>query len=371
MPVDGKIKLQIQEIEPEESHFNWIQLKRVLHPVNTELIVDSEYRKFFIVNKKLFENAIVLPETENSDASRIVHKKYLWERSPELGSSLQFDRENKLELKFKNLDLQKIPHLVIKSWYRDWVLGIEEDWESRTSLASWISKNRFEFTRAFLFLVLAFLGTWLSKGKGGQGLAILPYFIGSGGCDGGACGDGPGSVGCSFIYEYKDWKGDYARCTVSEPRVWAYNTEVIELPREAVQPDGTLELRIHSSKRHTLGFAGLVQGIERMAQSPMSEEYLDLTKAFHNRLNKDVASSLNSYHGEYVETIPGDIIDIEFERPKTNLKLGEKETYVIRASGFYTPLRKENRAKAGDWQSKISLEAKERLRSVKKLSAYR
>ncbi len=33
--INGKLKFQIQEVEPEESFFKWLEVRRVVHPANT------------------------------------------------------------------------------------------------------------------------------------------------------------------------------------------------------------------------------------------------------------------------------------------------------------------------------------------------
>src|SRR3989344_1011581 len=84
----------------------------------------------------------------------------------------------------------------------------------------------------------------------------------------------------------------------------------------------------------------------------------------HNRLEKEVSDVLKSEQGEYVQTIPGDTIDLEFASPELSPSEDKRETYLIRASGFYTALRDENRVAAGNWRDKIPEEARARLSNL-------
>src|SRR3989344_5665805 len=58
---NGKITLQLQEIEAEETFIDWVKLMRVLHPVGTEVVVDSGFEKFYVFDKKNIEEKILLP----------------------------------------------------------------------------------------------------------------------------------------------------------------------------------------------------------------------------------------------------------------------------------------------------------------------
>lgn len=368
-PHQDKLLFQIQEIELEESYFKWLDLKRIVHPVGTEVVVDSEYKKYYILDREKFRKNISLPssvKTENGRARKeeLGGKESIW-NDPKTG--IKFEHEESIELVFKGFEQNKTPYLVVKSWFRDWVLGLEEEWTP--------VKHRFmpqllnSHTARSTFTVLAALvGLFFwRRGVYFEPSFILPLIGGcSCGCGAASCNDCP----CSFVYKYQDALGQYHRVGVSEPRAWHWNTEIIEFPGEAVLADGTLKVKITSSKKHTLGFVGAVQNLENSTMGALQEEKLGLAKAFHSRLNHDFAPVLQQEEGEYVQTLPGDKIDLEFEASKRPPGSGQKETYLMRASGFYTALRAENRIKIGNWQEKISEEARQRLASLTPLSKY-
>lgn len=385
----GKIRLQVQEIELEESFFKWLRLRRVIHPEDSEVIVDSEYRKFHVVDRRRFEKELKLPNaiaTKISGGSQntILSKKLIWETNTANAPHVPLSKGEELEIIFKNLVPGKETHLVVKSWFRDWQLGLEETWKEKSeSLAPFVLFRRMVASPLAVVGGLALLG-WLEKnglsalglsafslihgGIGGTGTGSTAGSTGGTGSTGSTSGTTYGS-GCSLVYRYQDGQGLYHRFAVTEPRAWHYNTEVVELPQDAVQPDGTLRLKISSSKRHIVGFAGAIQSMNRIGK-PYVEEAIDLEKAYHHRLKMDMASDLKSAGGNYVQTIPGDIIDLEFSAPQRRLDSRERETYLMQASGFYTSLRRENRTRMGNWQERLSPEAKERLATLTPLKNY-
>ena len=362
-PHDGKLKFQIQEIELEESYFKWLQLKHIIHPKNTEVFVDSEYRKFYVVEKKQLEENVVLPDSasvgEENHISQIADKRFLSKSPRDTTSGLVLQKGDAVEITFKNLKPQETVHLVVKSWFRDWVLGLEEEWnrEKQSVLASFF-RPAGAIAKRLVVLPIIFLAGWFMQKRGISEsglLSLLPFVVGS---EYGSIKDV-----CCFAYQYKDKSGNYRLASISEPRAWQYNTEFIELPKEAVLLDGTLSIKMTAGRKHVLGFIGAVQGIGGI-QKEYREEEPELLYARHNRLEKEVSDVLKSEQGEYVQTIPGDTIDLEFASPELSPSEDKRETYLIRASGFYTALRDENRVAAGNWRDKISEEARARLSNL-------
>ena len=362
-PHNGKLLFQIQEIEPEESFFKLFRLKRVLHPKNTEVIVDSEFKKYYILPKSDFLKSVIFPSSvkdagkNDKEASFTADRAFKNDTKEERG--IRFQKNEDVYFSFKGLDAKETPYLLISSWHRDWKLGLEEEWigNPQFNFRSFIS--RLDFARVGAAAALL-VGSWISGKWGGVAAAASgPLFIGM------------TQSPCSFAIEYKDRGGTYSKITVTEARAWKYNTEIIEIPRDSVTPDGELELRVMSSKRHTIGFMGISQKVDSLSDKNYQEEILPLTAAKHSRLGKDVSSDLKSREGAYVHTIPGDMIDLEFGIPENSVSGENTETYLIQSSGFYTSLRPENQKLAGDWREKVSKEAKERLEKLVSLNSYK
>ncbi|KKU52794.1 MAG: hypothetical protein A3H69_02330 [Candidatus Sungbacteria bacterium RIFCSPLOWO2_02_FULL_47_9] len=362
-PHNGKLLFQIQEIEPEESFFKFLRLKRVLHPKNTEVIVDSEFKKYYVLPKTDFLKSIIFPSrVRNADKKDVaVHFNLdrIFKSDTEGEDGIKFQKKEDFYFSFNGLNPKETPHLLLSSFLRDWKLGFEEEWVggSQFSFRSLIS--RLDLARAGVMAVLL-VASWIAGKWGGIAVATAssPLFIGA-------------QSGCSFVIEYKDRDGVFERVGVTEPRAWKYNTEIIEIPREGISPEGKLELKIKSSKRHSLGFAGISQKIESLNDKNYQEETVPLTMAEHGRLHKDVSSDLKNREGAYVHTIPGDTINLEFSVSESLVPNEDKETYLIQSSGFFTSLRPENKKLAGNWEEKISKEAKKRLEKLVSLNSYK
>ena len=366
-PTNGKLLFQIQEREIEESFFKWLKLRRVVHPKNTEIVADSDYTKFYVLKRRGFEESLVLPTAVMTRkgvdiAARVVGQQLVWQQEAsdnDKDTAIRFQKNDSVEVIFKNLKKNVAPFLVTKSWFRDWIPGYSDDWAiSNTFVALFHQRSPFGNIKTATLLPI-FLGFWLLHkiGLGEGAIAIAPFFF--------------GYQVCSLIYEYKDAEGSYQKVAVSEPRAWHYNNEIIGLPKESILSDGELRLRITSTKRHTLGFVGVTQQMKDVEEKQFTQEEVRLSRAYHHRLKKDVTRELNNAESEYVHMVTGDVVDLEFDA--SNMPIGEdqKETYVIQSSGFYTALRPEYRQFADDWQTKRAAEDKKRRGQLVSISSYK
>ena len=402
--IAGKLLFQLHEIETEESFFKWIRLSRVIHPKGTEIIVDSEYKKFYVVPRTEFEKSVIVPSSVKSGAAEVTNlvsdraDMFNMEVNPQKPDGVFVDSGNYTEVLFNGLNKDKPVFLIVKSWYRDWMIGLEEDWQEKRPISHFSIFSNPALTRPLAALALI-VGSFILERRGLLGSVFLaPFFMGdsgsgpgdapgdgdtgdspgassgSGACGGnaGACGSASGgSVGCCLVYEYLDATGTYRRTAITEPRAWRYNLEMIELPEDAVLQGGEMRLRIKSSKKHNLGFVAVTQDFTALGRNEYQKEDLPLISAMHDRNGESVESMLKDERaGGYVQTLPGDKVSLEFAASQTKLGETESETYLFHASGFYTALRGHSRNAIGNWQEKISAEAKARLSLLKNLSNY-
>lgn len=366
VPVGSKLLFQIQEREIEESFFKWLKLRRVVHPKNTEIVVGSDYTKFYVLKRLRLEENLVLPTAiitkKGIDiAARIADKRLVWQEEVsdnDKDTSIRFQKNDSVEIVFQNLNENKVPFLVTKAWFRDWIPGYSDDWAASNTFAALFQHSPLGAIKTAALLPI-FLGIWLLHkiGLGEGAIAAVPFIF--------------GYEECSLIYEYKDAEGNYRQVAVSEPRAWHYNTEIIELPRESVSPNGEVRLKITSTKRHTLGFIGITQQMEEIEEKQFRQEDVKLSRAYHHRLQKDVTAELNNAGDEYVHTVTGDVVDMEFDAPDAPIGENQKETYVIQSSGFYTALRPEYKKFAGAWHARRTDEDKTRRGQLVSVSAYK
>lgn len=346
---NGVLKFQIQEIEPEESFFNYLKLFRVVHAKNAEIITDSDFKNFSVFGEKVLKKA-VLPE------AGVKFPKFL-----ESGECV--------DLVFKNLKPSDKLYLITKAGYRDWVLGEAENYRQKSVLSKILkSKTLAKIAAgAALFFALTFWKKSLAS------LSLAPFMLTDSGGDpgeGGSTGTGndPGGIrgGKCLTLFYKNNPRDWQYFSTIFPRAWQANLELTQIPREAVH-EGSLELKIRATKRHELEWIGLLKNPK---EKNFKIEPLALKSARHSRFGEEVSGILQKRNDGFIRTVPGDTIDLEFTAPAAKLGRNQKESYLIQAGGFYTPLTKEGKKLAGNWQEKISQEAKERLANLKSLSDY-
>jgi len=365
-PTNGKFLFQIQEREIEESFFKWLKLQRVVHPKNTEIVVDSNYAKFYVLKRRGLEESLALPAAvitrEGVDiAARIADKRLIWQQEAsdnDKDTSIRFQKNDGVEVLFRNLKKDATPFLVTKSWFRDWIAGYSNDWAAPNTLAALFQRSPLGNIKTAALLPIV-LGVWLLHkiGLGEGAVAVAPFIF--------------GYQACSLVYEYEDAEGNYRQIAVSEPRAWHYNNEVTELPRESVSSDGDLRLRITSTKRHTLGFIGITQQMEDTEERQFIQDEVKLLRAYHHRLGQDVTAELNNHGNEYVHMVTGDVVDLEFNAPDTPISENQKETYVIQSSGFYTALRPEYKKFADDWETRRAAEDRKRRGQLISVSSYK
>lgn len=357
-PREGKLTFQIQEIEPEESFINGMTLLRVTHPAKSEVVVNSDYGKFYVLDKKKFLGNFIGPASVKSkngeDVSYLADNNNL-HNVPAI--ELTLSENDYVDAIFAGIASGGKYFLVTKSHYRDWVMGENPSLLSRAQFWARSFAGSRMLSKAIVASSLLF-APWLHK----NGL-LVPFIMLGGG---GSAGSSAGSTSCCLPISFKNSSGQYRQFTTIEPRGWRSSVEMTEIPQEAISGSGDLHLRVSATKRHRLDFVGLARNPEEL---PYQMEALGINRAWHNRLREDVAALLQYRAGNYLHTIPGDTVDVEFERPKSGTPRGTKETYLLRSAGFYIYLSPESKKIAGNWDEKLSDEAKERLSFIKERNA--
>lgn len=352
---DGVLALQLQENEEEESFVDWVRLIRVIHPKKSSVIVDSGFDSFRVFDKELAQKSIHLPDIVLQNgvniASSIRTHEWLWS-DPRQGEDPIVQKNDRMEFVFGGLRFGVAPALVMKSTFRDWMIGEENIEAAKKTLAAYIPVS---ILRAVPAILLVFAYFILERKSASGFFAFAPFLINS------------AAQSKSIVVSYKSEGGVYRVATVNKPRAWAYGTEHVALPKEAIWKDGSVHLKADFTKRHKLAFVGILQG---MKESSYRTEELPVVRAVSSRLG-DVSAKLSRGSREYAHMIPGDAIDVFFADEKLKLKKDEAETYLMQSMGFYSPLSKKSKKLAGNWKERISPEARAFTESLVKLSEYR
>ncbi|MFA5841719.1 MAG: hypothetical protein WC835_02005, partial [Candidatus Paceibacterota bacterium] len=383
-PKDGRLSFRIKEVEPEESYIDHMTLSRFVYNKDAELLVDSGFKSVRVFKKE------ALLSGEGISKQRI-----LWngeDVSETLGNSIAIFENSDGEGRFiePGKDIVEIEgklsgsgaeaYLVLKSYYRDWTLGeIFEQAKAKNSI-SWreflgSARTPGDFVKVgVLMAITVFLGVTSSVVPSLRSGAItindtkeLAALFGPQK----ASADTPGFfpvVGRSIVVEY--WNGSsFSTLDVYSPRYYQMTRNVFRIPKAAIRETGDMRLRITATNRHKISYMGFVAPNETIVPKA---ETLKVTRAFHQRESKDYASVLNSRQsGDYLHTIPADIVDVEFEAPVRELKSDDQESYVLASGGIYTSLSESSRVEAGDWVSKLDTDARKWLEAMNALQEER
>lgn len=356
------LTLRLQEIEPEESFIYRIKLLRVVHSENEEIVIDAVKKEPYLVHKERFERELVFPSSSVLNAKKLLdglytrNKSRLWDDIAESRDDL-FQKGDSVEFIFKNIEKNEKFLLVLRSVYRDWMAS--EETKKAYSFSTFINSSAFAKIAAFGGLYFL-LKSWLPGGS----LTFLPFFIGAsapGDCTPSDC------ISKSINFSYRNVSGKFTPLIVQKPRSFRHSTEVVSVPKEAVGEDNSLVIKADFTKRHRLSFIGVAKAANQLTAANREELYIK--KALHSRLG-DVAATLRGEEKKGTHLIPGDTVEVSFENPARSIDSGQKETYLFQSSGFYTALRPEYKKLAGNWQDKLSSEAKKHLASLVSLKDY-
>ena len=345
---DGKLVFQLQENEAEESFINQLKFIRVAHPKNSEVIVDSGFEKFHIIERASLKNLTpakeVLVNGVKDMSDRFNDRKGLFSpygRSPKgrESDSLILNKNDRLEFVFSGLKRGSNPILIVKSTFRDFMMGEAGE----TKKIAWPASLFYSpavFRLGLLFMAVLYF-VFGRKTFGGWP-AFLPIVFGVQGAK-------------SIIFSYRDQAGNFKQAAINKPRAWNFSSEAIALPKEAIMEDGSMRIKAEFTRRHKLAFAGVLQNEINL---PYHSEELFVKSAKSSRLG-DVSELISGKSKKSLHMIPGDTVDIEFEDPKISLNKGEKDTYLMQSFGVYTPLSSKYKKIAGDWLKKIPAEVRD------------
>ncbi|MDO8574953.1 MAG: hypothetical protein Q7R61_01620 [bacterium] len=363
----GKLAFQLQENEAEESFVSRLKFIRVAHPKNSEVIVDSGFEKFHVIERASLENLTpaneVLVNGVKDVSGRFNDQKRFFsssvipsgdvpkgQRSPEgrESDSLILNKNDRLKFVFSGLKRGSEPVLIVKSTFRDFMTGEVGETKKITPLARLFYSP--VALRAGLLFTAALYFVFGRKASG-YWPAFLPIVFGVQG-------------GKSIVFSYQDETGSFNQAAINKPRAWNFSSEAIVLPKEAIMEDGTMVIKAEFTRRHKLAFAGVLStcggspvGRQDEINLPYRSEELYVKSAKSSRLG-DVYGLISDENDKSLHLIPGDTVDIELEDPKISLNKDEKDTYLMQSFGVYTPLSSKYKKIAGDWLKKIPAEVR-------------
>lgn len=338
---DGKLTFQLQENEAEESFISRLKFIRVAHPKNSEVVVDSGFEKFYVIERAMLENITpakeVLVNGIKDTFGRFNDQKKFFTNGFEF-DSLILNKNDRMKFIFSGLKRDAEPILIVKSTFRDFLMGEVGEAKKIMPLAS-VFYSPTVLRVGLLFMAALYFV--FGRKTFGNWPAFLPIVF--------------GVQAKSIIFSYQDKTGNFVKAAVNKPRAWNFSSEAIALPKEAIMEDGTMRVEAEFTRRHKLAFAGVLQDEISL---PYRSEELYVKSAKSSRLG-DVTEIISEKNNKSLHLIPGDSVDIEIEDPKISLNKSEKETYLMQSFGVYTPLSSKYKKIAGDWLKKIPAEVRD------------
>ena len=374
----GMFKVQIKEIEPEESYIDYLSLLRIRYPKTSELVIGSKFEKMHVFEK----GAILKGEGVSSQEvflndmsiSPFVNAEHLWGKTQDLDGYF-VDTNDKVYIKAKVQDSEKDLYLIMRSYYRDWAAGeLFSNFKHQKSLtfqevfgASFSPKNIMKGSLLLVSIVMFSVATsmqslfqFFSRDSVKEGAYTLTKAFGVPR----AYADTPRSL----VVEYKQGSS-FNRIDVVSPRYYQPSLTAVSIPKEAVDENGDVFIRITPTKRHKIYATTLVAPQKKL---PYQTKRFEVSKVVHQRENKDYTAIVNKkYSGEYLHTIPGDTVDISFDVTDSKLTSSEQEAYILEAGGVYTPASDATQKMAGDWVSKLDYQSRTILNHLYSLDSKR
>ncbi|TXH02067.1 MAG: hypothetical protein E6R05_04690 [Candidatus Moraniibacteriota bacterium] len=379
VPVTGSFRFQIREIEPEESFIDYLALSRVTYPKEGELVTDSNLEDFYVFQQSDIQNRRGVTQQKVVDHNGVDVAKKLNEEEPHI---MYPNDEIVVEGKVTGERKSSLPvYFFLGSHYRDWALGEIEIEEGVVSFFRKRMQQVFAEKQSaqkvmiglgktlILTLILGTMSLLASSGSrtlsgdanklSGQEQLAQVFGVPT------ARADIVG--GRSLIVDYFDGL-KFCRIDIINPRYFQKCLYAIPLPARAVQADGSIRLKIRATKRHHVTEAFLVTP-EKML--PYQVEHLALKKVWHQREQCNYTKELGQRRsGDYLHTIPADVVDVEFHIPSSKKRIEENEDYLFQASGYYTPTSRATQKLAGNWVQKLDPESRAVLDTLYSLRDY-
>lgn len=370
---DGLLKMQIREIEPEESFIDSLSILSLDLKPREHLVADGGLKAFHVFDT----DKTTTVSDRNVYVSSVgtttpVPTKLAYNQLGEgYGRSLILNTGDELVLRVSKTDLSKEDDLfiLVDSHYRDWTLGHEVPFTLSEKLGMKVhslARTSFSFAAGSMMFIAGLFG-FLTRDSGPTAYthADVPHP-----CAGPQCDPNVGCVGpqCwpqgrSLVVSVQDGARSLYLETIF-PRYAQASQEVVKIPKDFLisLKAEFFTVRIHATKKHKVRAAFVFAGRSITRET----KPLELVSAFHRRLRSEIKDHLTVKDGRYAETVPGDVIDLAW-RPVGSVAAGTSRRYILKADGFYTRLSDAKHNLVGDdWYRKLDKGDRRILRSFKR-----
>lgn len=361
-PETRELRLQIREIEPEESFIDSVSVERIFHPANTSVIVDGGLDGAHVIDDQSIDwragvsRQSLETKTGTSVDWLVAATPNASRRFLELDTGDYVNLEATLDTRF--VDDAKPLFLCLNSSHRDWMASSLLRDEVRTLLMSGdTSRPRSRRTAIATAAIAGAIGAGLLGAN--DPLSPDRLHALSDGMIPTAHADNPS--GKSLVVRY--WSGkDWVHVETVTPRFLRSTTALVRIPIGAADGTGRVRLQIEATRRHHVTGCFLFRSNPK--SNDVERETFTPSQAWHHREGQDHAMLLSRRNRTFMRTIPGDVVDLAFELPPVSMSKDRRVTLLFRSHGFYTPATDAGRRKAGDWVRRLDPSSRAVLREL-------
>ncbi len=357
---NSKLKMQIRELEPEESYIDKFVIGAIDLKPTEHFVVDGNLEDSYVFDTE--EARSIDGELHHHHAKRNVFTKIegaYQTLQPQEGDGITMLCGDELIVRVSKaeLSIERDTFILVDSHFRDWTLGSQVPF---SRLENFIIQSRALSRDGVVALAgvgalaaMLFLGTNNNQNSLAKLLSVphsyADYVIG---------GDfTPRSL---VIAAGDSFEQTYLQTLF--PRYVQATQEVVRIPKEIIArlKDEFLTIRIKATKKHKVQTAFVFQGTPRVPEVTV----LTAEKVAHSTSGHDYTEQLKEKNGTFLHTIPGDVLDVVVkDAPKVE---GVTRRYVLRANGFYTRMSAKTASKIGnDWLKRLNPEDRNLLKNLR------
>ena len=364
-PDNGKLKLQIREIEPEESYIDSFSLYACDVKPHERLVVDGNLTDAYLFDR----------ETINDNCEHAIyyyhHKTGVFRRvstTADADGRIRFAKEYVLEkddalivrVSLKDAELVGEKYLLVESYDRDWSLGGQVPFTLLEEMGIKIAEWR-EHSVQSLVGVGILIGSLIGlNGVSSTDKETLASYLTAPKAHADHVVPTTKSLVCSVRVGSK-----YKHLQTLFPRYIQSTEEVIPVSDDILALSNSVTFAIKATKKHTVRSARFFTAKSRRPElTPLT-----ITKAVRHRNQEDLRENLSKKDGNFTHTRPGDVIDLEI-LDNSAVPEGHARKYVLKAHGFYTQLSAETSKVIGDgWVEALEAEDRSLLRGLRSFNS--
>ena len=361
---NGEIKMQIREIEPEESFIDRFEIHALDLAEGEQFITDGNLKDGYVFDSqkiKVSSQQSVYHYEAKQNTYKKVNSNYFSLKRPDKTKDLTLMTGDELLIRIPKeaLDIEQDNFILVDSHYRDWSLGNQVPFSRLESFM--ISSQALGRQTVLAMTGVAVVATGLFTSNYVfdkdllNKLTSIPYTY----ADTPHWGRGGGNR--SLVVSVSDGISTTYLQTLF-PRYVRASQEVVRIPREIVKnlKESFLTVRIKATKKHKVKTSFVFSG---EAKAPRLKK-LELIEAKRQSDSVDFSKKLQKKNSDFLQTLPGDVIDLTLQ--DTPKEEGKERRYVLKSNGFYTRLSKEGYRKIGkNWLSRLASEDRKLLKNLR------